>query len=104
VVSARPNFTDVLLDGPLVTVSGTSDPRDFADILDIRVVLSQGAQAAGGPAAMVAGPATRVGSSWKVDLSSAGFVAGPAVAFGVESRRENFTTTTWAQPVNIAPK
>jgi hypothetical protein len=97
----KPNFTDVQIDGDTVHVFGTSDPEDQQDILDIRVILAQEGRAAGGSARISGGSVAKVSSAWQADLPSEGFAAGPAVAFGVETRRENVTTITWAQPVTI---
>jgi hypothetical protein len=90
----KANFTAVQRADDAVVVSGASSPEPAGDILDIRVILAQGERI---EPAVVAD----VGSSWKVRIPSDGFVAGPATAFGVETRRENFTTITWAQQVEI---
>lgn len=42
-----------------------------------------------------------VADDWNVGLDPAGFVAGPAAAFGMEIRRENAMTITWTQMVEI---
>jgi hypothetical protein len=91
---ARPNFTGVQLTGDTVQVSGTSDPDDPDDIVDIRVILAQEGR-------MARGSVATVGSAWQADVPSEGFAPGPAVAFGVETRRTNVTTITWAEPVEI---
>ena len=93
-MSARPNFTSARLAGGVIRINGTSDPDPADDIVAIRVVLSQGAQ---NSTADVRG----FGENWNVDMPDAGFAPGPATAFGVESRRENATVTTWAQGVEI---
>jgi hypothetical protein len=89
----RPNFTDVERKGGDVRVTGVSD-KDTGDIVDIQVVLAQGAKVARKAVA-------KLGSQWDVEFTNAGFAAGPAVAFGVETRRENARTTTWAQALDI---
>ena len=89
----KPNFdTRVSRTDEAVILSGRSDAPD--DILQIRVSLLQGGhiQHASVP---------KVGGSWNVGLDAAGFIAGPAAAFGVEIRRENATTITWTQMVEI---
>jgi hypothetical protein len=94
-MSVRPNFTDVNHSGDAVVLTGISDPEPSGDIVDIRVVLSQGERV---ESAVV----ETVGDAiWTVDVPSAGFVAGPAVAIGIETRRENSATLTWTQPVQI---
>lgn len=82
-------------DGTIV-LSGQSDPDPPGDILDIRVILAQGERIA---PASVENPS----ESWNVDVPAEGFVSGPAVAFGIETRRVNATTITWAQPFDIPP-
>jgi hypothetical protein len=94
-MSARPNFSDARLAGGVVRVNGSSDPDPADDIVAIRVVLSQGAQ-------VTTGDVRGFGENWNVDLPDDGFSAGPATAFGVESRKENATVTTWAQGVQIS--
>ncbi len=103
-MAIRPNFTDVVIDGNTVEVHGVSDDKELAEILDIRVVLAQGDRIAGGRAE----PGF---SSWKANVTVADptgeaqdFEVGDAVAFGVETHRENLTTITWAQTVQIASK
>jgi hypothetical protein len=98
---ARPNFTDVQLAGDTVRVFGTSDPDDPDDILDIRVILAQEGRAGGESARIAGGSVVQLGSAWRAEVPSEGFAPGPAVAFGVETRRKNVTTITWAEPVEI---
>jgi hypothetical protein len=93
-MSMRPAFTEVSRDADSVVLGGRSDP-DPPDFVDIRVVLSQGRQVSS--PAIVETP----GGSWTVDVPAAGFEAGPATAFGIETRLENATTITWAQTVQI---
>jgi hypothetical protein len=80
-------------DGAL-RLSGNSDPD--GDILGIRVFLIQGERTV---PASVESP----GPAWRVNVPSDGFAEGPAVAVGIETRRENCTTISWAQPVEIPP-
>jgi hypothetical protein len=94
----KPNFTGAQMADDIVQVFGTSDPEDSDDILDIRVVLTQEGQA--GPR-IASGSVAELSPAWQADLPSEGFSAGTAVAFGVETRRTNVTTTTWANPVEI---
>lgn len=92
-MAVRPNFTGVEHTGDMVRVSGVSGD-DFSDIVDIQVVLAQGDQVARKAVG-------RLGSVWDVEFPSEGFVAGSALAFGWETRKENVTTISWAEPVNI---
>ena len=92
-MAVRPNFTGVEHTDNVVRVSGVSgDP--FADVLDIQVVLTQANRVA-------RKTVSRLDSVWDVEFPSEGFAAGPAVAFGWETRKENFTTISWAEPVEI---
>jgi len=100
-MAARPNFTDVRLSGANVQVFGESNPDDLADIVGIQVFVSQGAQAAGGPAPIATGFVARAGSSWQAEFDSNGLVAGPAVAVGVETHSAPITTISWAEAVEI---
>jgi len=97
----RPNFTGARLDGDKVRVDGKSDENVVPLIVDIRVVLVQQGSKADGSAQITPGPVDKVTSVWHAELPSEGFVAGRAVAFGTETRSENFTTVTWAQELNI---
>jgi hypothetical protein len=102
----RPNFTALEIDGDTVLVRGLSapnDPEDFADIVDIRVVLVQGDRVH---------PATvdELMSDWvaRVPVQDPGgtagdFGPGDAVVFGVETRRRDATTITWTQHLPISP-
>ena len=92
----KPNFTGVRRDGDELIVSGASDPNDLPDILEIRVVLTQGDT--------IATPVTAgtIGATWNVNVPGDGFGDGTAVAFGIETHRENATTITWSQALNIA--
>jgi hypothetical protein len=92
-MAVRPNFTGVeRIDGTL-RVTGASG-SDFQDIVDIRVVLAQGSRIAAMSVAML-------GSTWDVQIPVGSFKPGPAVAFGVEMRRQHFTTISWADPLTI---
>jgi hypothetical protein len=93
-MSARPNFTDVNRRDGAIVLTGQSDPDPDGDILAIHVVLSQGATTA-------AGTAQTIGANWIVEVTDDGFDTGPATVAGIETRRENATTTTWAQAVEI---
>jgi hypothetical protein len=99
----RPNFTDVRLEGDTVRVNGRSDADVVKEnlILDIRVTLVQ--QETKQAEAAQFGPVgvDKITSVWHANVPSEGFVAGPAFAFGVETRSENSTTITWVQPVEI---
>jgi hypothetical protein len=101
---AKPNFNDdaQLTDGS-VRVEGQSP--DSSDILDIRVGLVQGNQVA-------SAQVDKVGSPWHANLpdpqdpnaSSVEFQPGLAVAFGIETHRENLMTISWFEPVTIRPQ
>jgi hypothetical protein len=91
---SKPNFTSASLAGGRVTVQGQTDPEPEGDIVAIRVVLSQGGKT-------VDGDVRSAGANWEVELPGDGFSAGSATAFGVETRRENSTTITWTQTVEI---
>jgi hypothetical protein len=97
----KPNFTSVELDDKTVTVNGVSDEDVVDKIVDIRVILVQQSSQAGGSAQFTSGGADKITSTWHASLPSEGFVKGPAVAFGTETRSENFTTVTWAQELPI---
>jgi hypothetical protein len=92
---AKPNFTDVNHTGDAVVLTGQSDPEPAGDIVDIRVVLTQGGKV---ESAVVPTVGDR---AWLVDVPAAGFAAGPAVAIGIETRREDSVTVTWTQAVQI---
>jgi hypothetical protein len=99
----RPNFEAVDLIGDTVRVAGRSND-DLTDVVDIRVMLVQEQLIAGGSVEqdrVAGGPVDKLTTVWHVDLPVGNFRAGPAVAFGVETRRENFATFTWVQPVTI---
>jgi hypothetical protein len=103
-MAARPNFTEVEIDGDTVQVHGVSDPSEVADIVDIRVILAQGRRVAGGPV-------EKPGSPWVANLpvrdpegASADFQVGEVLAFGVETHRENLLTITWAQMLQIGQR
>jgi len=93
-MSARPNFKRLDHIGGSIVVGGTSDPHPPDDILMIQVLLSQGGHS-------VAEFIQFVGQDWSVTVPAEGFSPGPALVVGVETRRENATTTTWAEAVVI---
>lgn len=100
-MGTRPNFADdaQLTDGS-VRVEGQSP--EHSDILDLRVALVQGDQ-------VTSAKVDKLGSPWHAilpdptgpDASSVEFQPGLAVAFGVETHRENLMTISWAEPVTI---
>jgi hypothetical protein len=90
----KPNFTSIARDGTDLVVNGASDASSVADIVSIHVTVAQGETV---ERALV----KRVGASWTVPIPADGFEAGAAVAFGVEARRENATTITWSQALEI---
>ena len=104
-MAIKPNFTEVVLDGGTIEVHGVSDTGvDDADVLDIQVVLAQGDRVAREGVG-------RIVSAWQANLpksdpdgEAGDFQVGDATAFGVETRRENLTTTTWVQAIKIAQK
>jgi hypothetical protein len=98
---ARPNFTDVKLNGNRIQAFGESVEDDLDDLVGIQVFVSQEAQAAGGAVRMAAGVVPVQDSPWTAEFDSNGLVAGPAVAIGVETHSQPFTSITWAQPVEI---
>jgi hypothetical protein len=93
-MSLRPNFTDVQRDGDAVIVTGETDAGSVDDIVDIRVVLTQGDR-------IERAVVDTINDIWNVRIPGAGFTAGAAVAFGIETRRENATTLTWSQALEI---
>ena|SRR5215211_724934 len=101
-MAARPNFTGAQITQDTVQVFGTSDTSDPPgnDLLDIRVVLTQ-AQGEGDPPRIATGSVAELSDAWQADLPSEGFAPGIAVAFGVETRRTNATTTTWTESLEI---
>ena len=100
-MGVRPNFADdaQLTDGS-VRVEGQS-PED-SDILDIRVALVQGDQVSERRSRQAGlGVACHPPRPDGPDASSVDFQPGLAVAFGVETHRENLMTITWAEPMTI---
>jgi hypothetical protein len=93
-MSARPNFTRVVHIGGSIVVSGTSGPGPFDDIILIQVLLSQGRQT-------VASFIEFAGNDWSATIPAEGFSPGPAIVVGVETRRENATTTTWVEAMEL---
>jgi hypothetical protein len=107
-MAIKPNFTDAKLMGTEVRVFGVSDEDDSADILDIRITLVQGDRVASDSQRVASRPVTNLGTNWNAvfpvhdpDGQQADFRRGPVSAFGVEIRRTNATTTTWAQALTI---
>ena len=107
----KPNFTGATIKGDAVTVKGASDEDDTDDIVSIHVTLVQGDRVAGGPLTIggaAEGVVLRVQSVWNVSLpvkdpekQGGDLHPGPAAAFGVETRKTNATTITWAQSLTI---
>ena len=94
----RPNFNpDVAVDGTHLIVNGRTDPDSVDDVVEIRVILTQGTK--------IAMPVTvdQIFAEWQVDIPSGGFQHGTGVAFGIETHREHATTITWSQAMNIPP-
>jgi hypothetical protein len=91
----RPSFTGVERDGDDLIVSGTSP--GFEEILDIRVILTQNDKVESPASVRV----TRIGTFWNAVFPAKQYEKGPAVAFGVETRGVNATTTTWVEQVSI---
>jgi len=92
-MSVRPNFTGVERTEETVRVSGVSGD-DFNEIVDIQVVLTQGNK-------IERKTVQKLGSVWDVEFESDGFETGVATAFGWETRKDNFTSISWAETVNI---
>lgn len=98
----RPNFESVSIIGTDVVVTGRSDPDEFDDVISIRVILVQEDVTDGGNADLeTQRRRASLDPDWTVRFSAGDFTAGPAVAFGVETHRENFLTFTWGQSVTI---
>jgi hypothetical protein len=104
----KPNFDAqrIILKDQNVFVNGSSatdDAADAADIVGITVYLAQGdridekSAAPNDPWVVVFDLADTEGNAQDFQL-------GPAVAFGVERRKTNHTTTVWAQAVEIRPE
>jgi hypothetical protein len=90
----KPNFTRMAQDAGVLTISGQSDPKPPNDVLSVHVTLVQGATSDSVGVGMP-------GDTWDVRMAVGGFAPGPAVLVGVETRRENSTIITWAQPMEI---
>ena len=96
-MAVRPNFQDPLeLKGGDLIVSGQTDGDPLP--VHIRVFVEQGNRVAG---ATATADVDRLATGWTARLSSAGFHAGPAHAFGVEIRTRPFEATSWSQLVTI---
>jgi hypothetical protein len=98
----RPNFQAVNILGNQVVVTGESDPAEFEDVISIRVVLVQESVTDGGNAKLEQ-DRNRAGLDpiWSVSFPVGYFKKGPAVAFGIQTHRENFLTLTWAESLTI---
>jgi hypothetical protein len=98
----RPNFQSVNIVGNEVVVTGTSDPDGFEDVISIRVVLVQENSTDGGNANLEQDRRrAALDPNWSVSFPVGGFKTGPAVAFGIQTHRENFLTLTWAESQTI---
>jgi hypothetical protein len=104
----KPNFDEVRIVGNRVLVQGISG--DVQEIATIRVILAQENNIDDGLGAFVEdgddvirarGRVVGVDTLWQAELPLGQFKVGPAVAFGVEQRKENFLTLSWAEPVDI---
>jgi hypothetical protein len=93
-MAVRPNFLGVQRKDDTLIVSGKSE--ETHEILEIRVSLSQQDRAAPEPVRV-----TKIGDPWEAVFPAADFAAGPVVAFGIEMRNVNSTTTTWAELLDI---
>jgi hypothetical protein len=93
----RPNFTGVTRRDGNVVVAGSSSQDDDDKVLEIFVSLKQ-TEAIGAPAPV---RVTRVGLVWEAEFPGASYVAGPAVAIGVEIRELHARTITWAELLTI---
>jgi hypothetical protein len=94
-MAPRPSFTGVKRSGDNLILSGTSQAPE--EVLDIHVVLTQKDRVPAPAAIRV----TRIGTFWDAVIPAEKFEPGPAVAFGVEVRDVNATTTTWVEQVSI---
>jgi hypothetical protein len=96
-MAVRPNFTSVELDGGAMTVNGASDP-DSDPPVDVHVFIQQAGRIAHGSF-------DKPNTGWTASLTvtpGAFSVDRPALAYGVELRKEPFpTTTTWSQLIDI---
>ncbi len=94
----RPNITSIIRAGETLRVNGNTDSRDVADLVEIRVVLTQDDLASSGIV-----PKTP-GDPWTAEVPDVGFSPGPVVAVGVEIHSKNATTITWSQALEIPPQ
>jgi hypothetical protein len=99
----KPNFTSAELADGTLRVFGVSDVTEPPgnDILEIRVVLTQPAEAEGEAQRIASGSAAELSDVWQVDLPPEGFAPGAATAWGMEMRRTNATTTAWTERLDI---
>jgi hypothetical protein len=93
-MAVRPNFLGVERKDDTLIVSGKSEEID--EILEIRVSLSQLDRDAPQPVRV-----TKIGDPWEAVFPAAALATGPVVAFGIEMRNVNSTTTTWAELLTI---
>jgi hypothetical protein len=100
-MAARPNFTKVQLSGDKVTAQGESDPDTLADFVALQIFVKQEAQAGGGAAKLATGFVPQASQSWEAEFDASGLVAGPALAFGVETHSDPMTAISWAESVEI---
>jgi len=91
----RPNFVGIRREGPNLVVTGQTPEDLVADAIELRVVLTQGET--------IAPPASpdSLGLGWQVRVPADGFESGTSVAFGIEIHRENSTTITWAEALDV---
>jgi hypothetical protein len=100
----RPNFTVLESDGNNVSVRGISDlddPAELADVLDIQVILLQGARVGRGAVAKIASDWVATVPVRDPDGVGPDFAVDDAVVVGIETHREHATTITWTQPMAI---
>jgi hypothetical protein len=102
----RPNFNEtVTISGQNLLVTGVSDEPE--DISTLRVLLAQENRSDGGatsefkPIVERRGLAEVAAGQWQVTIPLGSFKPGPAMAHGLELRKQNFTTISWTEPVKI---
>jgi hypothetical protein len=103
-MAARPNFTDVELDGNNVRVFGVSAEEDLGDLVAIQVFVSQAPAAEGESARIASGVVAQKVSPWSAEFEKGDLGEGPAIAIGIETHSTPFSAITWAQPVEIEEK
>jgi hypothetical protein len=104
----RPNFTGASIQSGEVRVTGESGIAPDGtrvefdqDVVDIRVVLIQGERTDHRPVDSLDANWTATFSVADEVGSGPDYTAGPAVAVGVERRRENDTVISWTQTLPI---